>query len=225
MTRGRRGGSLAAMNRITSPLTKLIAFVAALAVLGGGTAVAAKMITGKQIKNGTVTGKDLKPGSLGAKHLSPAAAAGLAGPAGEPGPKGDTGPKGERGPSTAFAIRTKNGLKVDDPAVNVVQTATVPDGSYVINAKATVLNAAKDTTLDCELGVLRGIDFEQLDQVSGIELDVSGTPHDAAAVSMLAVATVDNGTNKIQMRCTPEVNDALFVRDRTIVATQVAELK
>ena len=41
-------------------LGKALAFLMVLALVGAGTATAARMITGKQIQNGTVTGADIK---------------------------------------------------------------------------------------------------------------------------------------------------------------------
>lgn len=42
--------------------TTLLAFVLGAAIAGGGTASAAKLITGADIKNGSITVKDLSPG-------------------------------------------------------------------------------------------------------------------------------------------------------------------
>ena len=62
---------------------------------------AARLITGKQIKNGTVTTKDVKNGSLlSADFKSGQLPYGAQGPIGPQGPKGDTG---DTGPSTGPA--------------------------------------------------------------------------------------------------------------------------
>lgn len=52
------------MTRSLRPNPALAAAVAALVIATGGTAVAAKLITGQDIKNGTVTGLDVRNGSL-----------------------------------------------------------------------------------------------------------------------------------------------------------------
>jgi len=75
-------------------LGKALAFVMLLALVGAGTATAAKMITGGQIVNGTVTSADLKDGNVKAKDLSAGAKASLAG---QPGPQGPEGPAGQKG--------------------------------------------------------------------------------------------------------------------------------
>lgn len=89
----RRLGSLSA------PIVVLL--VVALVSAGGG-AVAARLITGKDIKDGTVTGADVKDASLKYVDLAPATRSRLTGPQGEPGPQGptgDTGPAGGAGPA------------------------------------------------------------------------------------------------------------------------------
>ena len=71
----------------------------------GGTATAAKVLTGKSVKNGSLTGADFKNGSVRTADLSPAAraalrgVAGARGPAGAAGPSGPAGAKGANGPA------------------------------------------------------------------------------------------------------------------------------
>ncbi len=64
-----------------------------------GSATAASLITGQQIRNGTVTGADIKNRSLGTVDLSRAAIRSLAtpGPAGSPGRDGTNGVPGAPG--------------------------------------------------------------------------------------------------------------------------------
>ena len=107
--------------RSARPSTLIVAVLALVLALGG-TATAAKLITGKQIKNSSLTGadvkgssltgSDVKNGSIGPADLSNAAkaakgakgdtgAAGAAGAAGAPGAKGDAGAKGDTGAAGA----------------------------------------------------------------------------------------------------------------------------
>src|SRR6476659_2363546 len=75
--------------------------VVTVALLAAGTATAAKLITGKDIKNHSITGKDIKKGSLPLSVLKGKP------PAGKQGPKGETGivgAKGSTGPAGASAI-------------------------------------------------------------------------------------------------------------------------
>ena len=67
----------------------VLAFVLGAGLAGAGSATAARLITTKDIKNGTIKAKDLSPGlraGLGAP--------GPQGPQGNPGPKGDKGANG-----------------------------------------------------------------------------------------------------------------------------------
>lgn len=86
------------MTRRPSPalLLSLLAVVLACA----GSATAATLISGKQIRDGSVTGADLKNGSVGAKDLK-RGLAGTLGPAGPKGADGAPGPKGADGAAGA----------------------------------------------------------------------------------------------------------------------------
>jgi len=84
--------------RIKSPLVLGALIVMLLSV---GVAGAAKMITGKDIKDHSITGKDIKKGSLPLSVLKGKL------PAGQQGPKGETGivgAKGSTGPAGTSAI-------------------------------------------------------------------------------------------------------------------------
>lgn len=84
--------------RIKSPLVLGALIVMLLSV---GVAGAAKLITGKDIKNHSITGKDIKKGSLPLSVLKGKF------PTGQQGPKGETGivgAKGSTGPAGASAI-------------------------------------------------------------------------------------------------------------------------
>lgn len=97
------------LKRLRPSASMMVAFVA-LMVAAGGSATAATLITGAQIRNNSITGADVKSSSLSGsdiknKSLSPAdfkgsvqGPAGPAGPAGSPGPAGPPGPQGAQGP-------------------------------------------------------------------------------------------------------------------------------
>jgi hypothetical protein len=93
----------------------LLTFVLGLLLATAGTATAARLITGKDIKNGTITRKDLSK-ALRAQL----AKAGTPGPTGNAGPKGDTGsqgPKGDTGPQGPGAISFATTLSNDGAEV------------------------------------------------------------------------------------------------------------
>lgn len=85
--------------KYTPRSTPAIALLCAVTLVFGMStgAVAAKMITGKQIKNGTVTSADIKNRTLQKADLSTKAQAALKGPAGEPGTDGAPGADGAPG--------------------------------------------------------------------------------------------------------------------------------
>ncbi|MCW2834862.1 MAG: hypothetical protein JWN68_2815 [Nocardioides sp.] len=74
----------------------------AIVVAMGGSATAAAVITGKQIKDNTVTSKDIKNGSLQVKDFKASEATKLSGPAGTNVTNGTNGTNGAAGAS-AFA--------------------------------------------------------------------------------------------------------------------------
>src|SRR4051794_37251934 len=81
----------AVMSRITGGLVKLAAIAIAIALVGGGTAVAAGKISGAKLKAGTVSGSKLKKGSIGLDRLSKSARNALKGDRGATGPAGPPG--------------------------------------------------------------------------------------------------------------------------------------
>jgi Collagen triple helix repeat (20 copies) len=75
------------------PSGSMLVAVLALLIATTGSAVAASLITGKQIKDGTIQKKDLSKSARAGLH----GATGPAGAAGPQGPKGDSGPAGATG--------------------------------------------------------------------------------------------------------------------------------
>jgi hypothetical protein len=88
----------------------------------GGTAAAARLITGAQIKDGSITGKDIKAGSLTASDLRGDAANalrgrdGLRGDTGAVGPRGETGATGPKGDAGAAGVTGAKGATGVDGA-------------------------------------------------------------------------------------------------------------
>lgn len=222
------------MNRFTTPILKLVLAVAALAAVAAGTATAASLVTGKQVRNASLTGKDIKKRSLGAKHLNKKAKAALRGAAGAPGApgakgdKGDQGIQGERGPSTAFAQRLEDSKTILNADAGTVLEGELPVGSYTVMAKFMIANAQGfDTQPNCEVGVIRGAElelFEAIDQVDDVTLGAKDTATDTLEIVLTGVVTTDSETQGYKVRCDPGTA-AVNVRDRTFIATQVAELK
>lgn len=115
----------------------IVAVVLAMA----GSATAAKVITGKQIKDGTVTGKDVKDGSLTSKDFN--------GPVGERGPQGPAGAQGPAGPAgsaVAYAHVTYVGgqMRLDEARSKNVTVTEGPD-FVCVDASVPVRNAIAAT--------------------------------------------------------------------------------
>lgn len=117
-----------------------VAAATAVALAAGGTAVAASLITGKDVKNGSLTGKDVKNGSLKAKELTSGARRslrgqkGAKGDTGAAGAKGDKGDKGDPGASSETRIKSlpSSGFEATNSTVSVtndgVKFGPYPDG-------------------------------------------------------------------------------------------------
>jgi hypothetical protein len=136
------------VRRITPSGSMAVALIA-LVVAMSGSAVAASLITSKQIKDGTIQTKDISkkamaslkrsagasgvPGPAGA--VGPAGLAGLQGPQGDPGAKGDPGEKGSQGvtgpmgPSDGYSVGNASDSGSKPPL-----TLNLPAGDYIAYA-------------------------------------------------------------------------------------------
>ena len=98
-----------------------------LAVAVAGTAGAAALITGKDIKDESVTGRDVRDGSLRSRDFDgavqgpagPKGDTGEAGPAGPAGPKGDPGNQGPAGPAGSQGPSGVSGLEYRTSGFNL----------------------------------------------------------------------------------------------------------
>ncbi len=191
--------------RLPQPAT-VLAGIAVFAVLAG-TATAATVIDGKQVKRGTISGKQIKNRSLALKELrkgavnklrgqtGPAGPAGAQGPAG---PQGIAGPKGAAGPQGPAGIvaplfgedDTQNVADGDDEIALTVPVAAA--GTFVINAKTNIF-AVQDTALvDCRI------------EAGGLEVDSAQWTADSAngrqPVALQAVAAATPAA-PLRVRC------------------------
>ena len=208
----------------------LIAIVALVAACSGS-AVAASLITSKQIKDGTIEVKDLSKSAR--KSLSaPKGASGVAGPAGQAGAKGDTGPQGPagadgakgeqgiqgetgpRGPSNAFT-RQRDGFA----AGPFKYTLNLKAGKYVLIARATGVNGTTNPIRNgvCTLDAGDGVNGEYSYMFIGPASDTSATEQPMTLVSPANLET--DGTASITCTAT----GASFGRF-SIAAIQVADV-
>ena len=84
------------LTRLFRRHTTAVAYLALFAALGGS-AYAAVIVTGKNIKDATITGRDVRNQSLGTNKLSAAAVSSLTGQRGPAGPQGASGGRGPAG--------------------------------------------------------------------------------------------------------------------------------
>jgi hypothetical protein len=147
----------------------VLAFALGLLVATAGTATAAKLITGSQIKDGSIGSRDLArtvraqlsrtgPAGVAGPQGVPGAtgASGVQGPQGEPGPQGDAGPEGPtgpRGPSEVLERTMTTPMPLEPTASQVVQISLPAGGEVNVRALAVVQAASLATTAQCQLSV------------------------------------------------------------------------
>ena len=136
--------------------------IAVVVALGGGTAVAGTLLTGRDIANSSLTGADIKNRSIAPRDLAravtgrrgPAGRAGVAGPNGPqglPGAKGDTGNTGLRGKSAFDALdsgQTVTGyerLDVESPNAGDFNIGVSLPGVAPANLEDDAVNFAPDS--------------------------------------------------------------------------------
>ncbi len=102
---------------------------------------------------------------------------------------------------------------------------SLADGSYVITAKFQLRSeSAIDGRPNCQLGVVRGGLFDEIDQINLVSLAAENADADSANYVLTGIAEVDAGTNPFLVRCTPDGAQDLSARDRSLIAIQVGEL-
>jgi hypothetical protein len=180
-------GSIGRTLRTPATLVVLLAFV----VAGTGTATAAKLLTGKNVRDGSLGVKDLSKKAR--KSLKGAkGATGERGSAGQAGAQGAQGPAGPQGLQGATGLQGPAGIVAplfgEDASENIgngadvlLLTVPVPSaGTYVINAKTNLFAVQAATFVDCRV------------EAGGLDVDfvqwTAGAVNSRQSVSMQAVA-------------------------------------
>lgn len=136
--------------RKPSPAT--ILSIVALVFASAGTATAASLLTGAQIKNGSLTGIDVKNGTLKSVDVANGSLLALdfkagqlpAGPQGPQGPQGPAGPQGAPGVSGLEVVTAQTGF--DSLAFKGV-IVSCPAGKKVLGGGASVISPSTDVAL------------------------------------------------------------------------------
>jgi len=161
----------------------MIVAVAAVVLAAAGSATAARVITGKQIKNNSITSQDIKNNSLLERDFkSGQLPTGARGPQGAPGPRGAQGAAGARGTNGFGQLRyLETATPFDDGGADLVGTAC-PAGTYPTGGSAWA--ADSDTLLvdHPEVITSQGIAFTQAGIGSGYYANVSDVSSGAVDV-------------------------------------------
>lgn len=130
------------VQRRLSGLQFILLAVAVLVLALSGTATAARLITGKQIKDGSVTGADLRPDSIGSADVGDGSLAAqdfaelVTGPPGPRGERGVSGPDGPQGPHGLSRLQYVVTPAVVPKSSHLPWTAECPSGTVALGGGA-----------------------------------------------------------------------------------------
>jgi len=192
---------------IPAALLAVVVLVVALA----GTATAAKLITGKNIKDNTVTTKDVRNGSLKAADVKDGSlgAADLAASAKNQ-VRFDDGSDHNIGTCTDTAL---------DACVPVAITGLTP-GTWLVTGSVTIDNfAGPATELTDRCGLWRA---GSVLAESRTPLAANGAPGEAESITLQQVVVATDSTTPVSLRCTEMVGENLRVGSPTITALKVS---
>ena len=132
--------------RLGRPSPSMLIAIAAVVLASAGSATAARLITGKQVKNGSITSADIRNGSLVKGDFKAGQVpAGARGPQGAQGPQGPRGATGGRGANGANGFGLLRYPAVSDTFVDgeadMVQVAC-PAGTYATGGGAWAADSA-----------------------------------------------------------------------------------
>ena len=214
---------------IKRPSAALVVAIVALSVALSGTATAALVMTGNNIRNGTITGKDLDDRTLAKKKLTKQAIRSLKGQTGPVGPQGSQGVQGAPGPAGPVGPSTTYVDNEPSP-ITAVQTrileVPIPPGSYTaqVNMDLLIKSGFATGEGDCRFRAPGGSDVVLLGYTGAVFMgDVAGSGHlDHRWISYGGAFTSANG-GVVEMVCkSPGARLDTFHGDLTV--TKVGEI-
>ena len=150
-----------------------LAFVLGLVIATAGTATAARLITGKQIRDGSISAKDLSRAVRA--QLRKAGVRGLQGIPGTPGTQGSQGTKGDQGPAGT-----------PDGYTRAQADATFVPTSRFLRSTADTAATTRQTVFDFpDLGLTM-----KTDGVAGVDLNLCFTSTRGLVVNGVASGTI-----------------------------------
>lgn len=204
------------MKRRLTPSASLAVAILALVVAMSGSAVAASLITGKQIKDGTIQIKDISKRAQ--TKLATKASAGAPGPQGPTGPQGDAGAQGSKGDTGAQGEKGVPGEAVayanikPDGSVEPGQSRGITDA--MVDRTSEGIFCFKDLPFAVKSAVVTGDgSFGQIDTLPTASVLVSGalSDCDADGSHKVRVRTMDlNGNEGAGGAYSPELKDRRF---------------
>jgi len=192
------------MHRHARTATIAILSVVVLFVGIAGTATAAKLITGKQIKNSTVTTADLRNGTVKAADLNASARTSL---------------KFADGNDAQVASCNDTAL---DACPNIVAVGVSP-GSHLITATGTYANPVNAGVPDAinRCGLWRdGVAISE----ARITLAGNGSPGESQTFSLQAAVTTTVSNKPVALRCTEMPGEALVITSPAVSVLKVASI-
>lgn len=206
-------------HKSTRLIGSIIVAACAFAMLTGGSAVAGKLLTGKNIKNSSLTGADIKNGSVSTKDLSGPAKAAM------------TGAKGDPGDSGLIAFRSS-------AAVQLAEQVTFEDltnGSVDVNVPAGQSTLLIQFSAECSIthasNYVHNYVRVLIDGVatsgpgeSALCSNESDMDHDQyVGASIQRVATVTPGPHTVQVQFRADDDDAVARIDDPVLTVQTGK--
>lgn len=182
-------------------VTPLVAAVVLLVAMAGG-ATAAKLITGKQIKNGTITTLDVKNGTVRFGDLHASARTTL---------------KSDADTNLFLEVPTCADTTLDD-CTNLLTVGIVP-GSQLVTASGTIDNFAAgvpEISNRCAL-VQGGVVLNE----ARFALAANGAPGEVASFTLQQVITVPDASLPVHLRCTEMGGENLRLAEPRLTSIKV----